>query len=62
VEEGIASATAVATDGSGIGGFLGVPPGSAEVIGYNAQLERIGVIDLRAAPLTTTYGVLGPSP
>ena len=62
VDSGVVSDTVLETDDSGIGGFVGVPPGFAEVVGYNENLERIGEIGVQSAPFTMTYSALVPSP
>jgi hypothetical protein len=53
--------TAPETDASGVGAFLGVSEGSAEVSAYNAAHLRVGTVALRAAPFTVTYGALAPA-
>lgn len=62
VDSGVVSDTVLQTDASGIGGFVGVPPGFAEVTGYNSDLETVGKIGVQVAPLTMTYSALVPSP
>lgn len=62
VDSGVVSDTVLETDESGIGGFVGVPTGFAEVVGYNSDLQRIGEIGVQAAPFTMTYSALAPSP
>ena len=62
VDDGVVSDTSLQTDESGIGGFVGVPPGFAEVVGFNADLEKVGSIGVQAAPFTLTYSALVPSP
>lgn len=61
VDNGVVSDTVFETDASGIGGFVGVPPGFAEVVGTNAAQQRIGKIGVQAAPFTLTYSALVPS-
>lgn len=61
VDNGVVSNTAFQTDVSGIGGFIGVPAGFAEVSGFNSAKEKIGKVGLQAAPFTMTYGFLTPS-
>jgi hypothetical protein len=53
--------TAPATDASGVGAFLGVPEGHAEVSAYNAAHLQVGAVALQAAPFTVTYGALAPT-
>lgn len=62
VDSGVVSDTILETDSSGIGGFVGVPPGFAEVTGYNSDFERVGEIGVQSAPFTMTYSALVPSP
>ncbi len=61
VDSGVVSDTALQTDSSGVGGFVGVPAGFAEAVGYNADLERIGEVGVQSAPFTMTYVALVPS-
>ena len=58
--EAVPNDTAVETDGSGIGGFLGVPAGLVRVTGNNAELREIGAISAFAAPSTVSYTFLAP--
>jgi hypothetical protein len=60
VDHGVVSNTSLQTDTSGIGGFVGVPTGFAEVTGYNSELEKIGKIGVQVAPFTLTYSALSP--
>lgn len=60
VSDGLPSDSAFETDGSGIGGFLGVPAGFVSVAGYNQDLTSIGAVGVHVAPLTMTYSVLAP--
>jgi len=59
---GAVSDTNLQTDDSGIGGFLGVPPGFAEVQGYNRRYQKVGVIGVQTEPFTVTYSALAPEP
>lgn len=61
LDTGVVSDTSMETDESGIGGFVGVPPGFAEVVGYNSDNERIGKIGVQAFPFTMTYTFMVPS-
>jgi hypothetical protein len=56
----VVSNTSLQTDTSGIGGFVGVPAGFAEVTGYNDKLQKIGKIGVQAAPFSLTYSALSP--
>lgn len=60
VDQGVVS-DASQTDSSGIGGFVGVPPGFTVVKASNAEGERIGEIGLQAAPLTLSYSAIVPN-
>jgi hypothetical protein len=64
VENGVVSNTVGQTDQSGIGGFIGVPIGFAEVSGILATnpATQIGNIGVQLAPFTITYSALVPSP
>ncbi len=62
MDSGVVSDTVLQTDESGVGGFVGVPPGFAEVVGYNEDLDRVGEIGVQAAPFTMTYSALVPTP
>lgn len=62
VHNGVPSDSTFETDESGVGGFFGVPPGFAEITGYNDSLEEVGAISVQVAPFTMTYGVLAPTP
>jgi hypothetical protein len=61
VDNGVVSSTATHTDATGVGGFVGVPPGFATVIAYNSDGVEIGQIGLQAAASILTYGTLSPS-
>ena len=58
VDKGVVSDTVFQTDESGIGGFVGVPPGFAEVTGFTPDGRRVGKIGVQAAPFTLTYSAL----
>ena len=62
MQGGAVSETNLQTDDSGIGGFLGVPPGFAEVQGYNRRYQKVGVIGVQTEPFTVTYSALAPEP
>lgn len=63
IDNGVVSDTASETDRSGIGGFLGVPAGFAEVTGFlnGPPPMHMGKIGVQAAPFTITYSALVPS-
>jgi hypothetical protein len=60
--DGVISDTVLQTDSSGTAGFLGVPAGFAEIVGYTADGSRIriGQIGVQTAPSTITYSALPP--
>jgi hypothetical protein len=60
VDSGVVSDTVLQTDASGIGGFVGVPPGFVEVTGYSPDSEFITEIGLQSAPFSLTYSLLAP--
>ncbi len=60
VDSGVVSDTVFETDDSGIGGFVGVPPGFVEVMGFTAEGELIGELGLQAAPFALTYAFMAP--
>ncbi|HWA75320.1 MAG TPA: hypothetical protein VG937_23445 [Polyangiaceae bacterium] len=62
VDNGVVSSTAPQTDATGVGGFVGVPPGFATVVAHNSDGVEIGQIGLQAAASILTYGTLAPSP
>lgn len=57
---GLPNKTDLVTDESGVGGFLGVPGGFANVTGYNENLDVVGNIGVQTAPFTMTYTALAP--
>lgn len=61
VDSGVVSDTIFQTDGSGIGGFVGVPPGFVEITGFTSDFERIGQVGLQSAPFSLTYSLMVPS-
>lgn len=61
VDSGVVSNTVLETDESGIGGFVGVPPGFVEITGFAPDLTPIGEIGLQSAPFTLTYSFMTPT-
>jgi hypothetical protein len=57
---GLPNKTDLVTDESGVGGFLGVPGGFANVTAYNDDLEVVGKIGVQTAPFTMTYTAIAP--
>jgi hypothetical protein len=60
VNNGIVSESVTQTDATGVGGFVGVPPGFVSVTGYNSEGVAIGEIGVQAAPSVLTYSALLP--
>lgn len=60
VDNGVVSSGATHTDGTGVGGFIGVPPGFVTVTGYNESGAPIAEVGLQAAASILTYGTLSP--
>jgi hypothetical protein len=61
VDNGVVSGGATRTDSSGVGGFIGVPPGFVTVVGYNQAGTQVGEVGLQAAASVLTYGTLTPN-
>lgn len=59
---GILTASVTETDATGMGGFVGVPPGFADVEAYNADDERVGGVGVQVSAGTISYASLVPSP
>lgn len=49
------------TDRTGMGGFIGVPPGIVGVEGSNDEQVPIGAVSAFTQPLTMSYGFLSPT-
>jgi hypothetical protein len=62
VHDGVVSDATLETDGTGVGGFLGVPIGLAQVSGVVGESQVVGRVGVRSAPFTMTYTVLAPAP
>jgi hypothetical protein len=60
VHDGMVSDTTLETDGTGVGGFLGVPSGITHVSGVVGESQVVGSVGVRSAPFTMTYTVLVP--
>lgn len=60
VNNGIVNDAEQVTDGSGVGGFVGVPAGFVDVVGFDERMNVLGEIGLLAAPFTLTYSALAP--
>jgi hypothetical protein len=58
---GMITRTAYETDSSGMGGFMSVPPGFAEVSAYNKDLQLIGKVLLLSASWVTTFSFIYPT-
>jgi hypothetical protein len=59
---GILTASVSETDATGMGGFVGVPPGFADVEAYNAENERVGAVGVQVSAGTISYASLVPLP
>jgi hypothetical protein len=65
IDSGVVTKAAMQTDASGLGGFLGVSAGFAEVVGFTGaepMRRRIGGIGVQVAPFTISYSALVPQP
>jgi len=66
IDSGVVTKAAMQTDASGLGGFLGVSAGFAEVVGFTGldpvMRRRIGGIGVQVAPFTISYSALAPQP
>ncbi len=64
LDDGVISNTSNVTDASGLGGFLGVPPGfisvSASVLSPQRETTTIGEVGVQVARFTITYATLTP--
>jgi hypothetical protein len=60
-ESGVLSNTATETDASGLGGFIGVPPGFVEITGVNTDGVPVAKVGLQARPSFVTLTVLAPN-
>lgn len=60
VRGGVPNPLDLQTDDSGVGGFLGVPDGYANVTAYNESLDEVGETAVHAAPFTMTYTAITP--
>ncbi len=58
VSAGVVTNAVSVTGESGVGGFVGIRPGFASVIGYTEDGRRIGEIGFQTAPFTLTYSTL----
>ncbi|HET6146598.1 MAG TPA: hypothetical protein VFH68_03645 [Polyangia bacterium] len=61
LSNGIISKNATQTDSTGVGGFVGVPPGFVTVTGYNSDSVAIGEVGVQVAASMLTYTVLVPA-
>jgi hypothetical protein len=61
-DSGVISNTATQTDGTGVGGFIRIPPGFVEISGIGADGETLGKVGVQANPTFVTYTVLAPTP
>lgn len=59
---GILTTNVAETDATGMGGFVGVPPGFADVEAYNSDNERVGGVGVQVSAGTISYASLVPAP
>jgi hypothetical protein len=59
---GILTSNVAETDATGMGGFVGVPPGFADVEAYNSDNERVGGVGVQVSAGTISYASLVPAP
>jgi hypothetical protein len=57
----ILTASASETDATGLGGFMGVPPGFADVEAYNAEEELVGAVGVQIVARSISYASLVPA-
>jgi hypothetical protein len=64
-QNGVISSTAKVTDESGLGGFIGVPPGFVEIHGFlgsdEPSSQKIGEVGVNVEAFTISYANLAPS-
>jgi hypothetical protein len=58
---GILTSNVAETDATGMGGFVGVPPGFADVEAYNSDSELVGGVGVQVSAGTISYASLVPS-
>jgi hypothetical protein len=61
LNNGIVSKSVTQTDASGVGGYVGIPPGFISVTGYNSNAVPIGEIGVQTAASVLTYSALLPA-
>jgi hypothetical protein len=61
VKAGSVSGRGSRTDTSGVGGFVAVAPGAAEIVAYNQAWQRVGSAQLQVAPFGQTFVTLVPT-
>lgn len=59
---GILSDSLSETDATGVGGFVGVPPGFVDVLGFAGGGDTIGGVGVQVSRLSISYATLVPSP
>ena len=59
---GILSNSLAETDATGVGAFVGVPPGFVDVLGSTASGSTIGGVGVQVSPLSISYATLAPLP
>lgn len=58
---GILSDSLSETDATGVGGFVGVPPGFVDVLGFAGDRNAIGGVGIQVSRLSISYATLAPS-
>jgi hypothetical protein len=60
-DSGVLSNTATATDESGVGGFIHIPPGFVEITGRTKEGIAVAKVGVQVNPVFVTYTVLAPN-
>jgi hypothetical protein len=60
-DSGVISNTATQTDASGVGGFIGIPPGFVEITGVTQDGVPVAKVGVQSNPAFVTYSVLAPN-
>ena len=59
---GILSSSLAETDTTGVGAFVGVPPGFVDVLGFAGGGDTIGGVGVQVSRLAISYATLAPMP
>ena len=60
-DSGVISNTATQTDASGVGGFIGIPPGFVEITAVTQEGVPVAKVGVQSSPVFVTYTVLAPN-